>query len=114
MSKLIPNAEVLASILNDPEIPEEALPRTGHYLNETIPGTGGRLKRWVPENDLDTNYRLFWSLWEWVLSRDRGVPAIGMDRDGNIGIARGIVRKTPVEAVAALVRELSTGSTKNT
>lgn len=119
---MIPNAETLAAILNDPAIPSEAKPewaRNGVTLKSGMLGdpliwaccTGYLAKH--------ANADLFWSMSAWLWERGDGItvnsgavfmaaqnqPAKSFRIDGRGAAA--YTAATPIEALAAVVREVA-------
>lgn len=111
---MIPSAQVLCEILNDPAIPAEAKPSDIHGRDWIVrEGELVCLGEWYKCDRI--NAALFWSLSAWMWNRD-GVAEFHVDRGGaptgvwaaHVGGAfeyTTIERApTPVEAVAAAVR----------
>lgn len=117
---MIPTAQVLAAILNDPTIPAEAKPEQFSYARtwETV----GDKQIWHPPCDgyygcEYVNAALYWSLSAWL--RERGIEVrISMHQTlfqftntGNGYPPSFPVATTPVEALAAVVREVASRGT---
>lgn len=109
---MIPTAQVLCDILNDPEIPEGALPTWGHFMN--CENAAGRVERWVPEGEeARVNSALYFSMLAYLWERGHmvltGTP--GFARTNHlcdpIDAAVRNMADTPVEALAAVVREVA-------
>lgn len=115
---MIPTTQVLCDILNDPAIPAEAKP-SGMRGNDYVPRG-----EYVVDRDLDddlvdyrtpvdtANAALYWSLSAWLW--ERGVfPRVEVHGSSAMcpwakGMDYGLAsRRTPVEALAAVVREVA-------
>lgn len=108
---MIPTAQVLADILNDPAIPAEALPDS--HAGSTTVRNGKMVVN--PDSVADLNAALYWSLSAWLWGRDVYVW-VEPSRHGGWFAAEDCgeggphvypTAPSPVEALAAVVREVA-------
>ncbi len=119
---IIQNAQTLADILNDPAIPAEAKPSGMRGSDWVARGEHVVDRDFVDEPEdyrtpADTvNAALFWSLSAWLWGRDMMVevwpdPALHkywMARARGVRLDTGNIEdRTPVEALAAVVRQVA-------
>ena len=123
---MIPTAQVLADLLNDPAIPAEAKPRDipGRDWQEQDGGLLGQCDGFVPTSWVDrgrVNVALFWSLsaWLWGRGEDVRVSPTGLDSGFGAGYPidggyDSMFAPTPVEALAAVVRQVNAATSAGT
>lgn len=109
---MIPTAQVLADILNDPAIPSEALPPWGHFMDRE--NAAGRIERWVPEGEeARVNASLYVGMLAYLWERGHmvltGTPGFARANDvfAPIRDATTNMAPNPTEALAAVVREVA-------
>lgn len=131
---MIPSAEVLCRILNDPAIPAEAKGEYGH-THEWVGGSFGLSTPFGSdfESPERVNADMFWSLSAWLLSKVGPHWKLSMNRivdpeSGDTGTFRVYAAEmngfsltseyaleqsaTPLEAIAAVVREVAAQGVK--
>lgn len=100
---MIPNAQTLADILNDPAIPAEAKPLWFHNWNREEP-----TRKWIvePHKVYELNADLYWSLSAWMYAKRKPLAMLAM-KDGTFSNLCGHTGPTPIEAIAAVVRRVA-------
>lgn len=109
---MIPSAQVLCDILNDPTVPSEAKPSDMRRRDAAPDDEDDRIIRFVPcslySHVEQVNAALFWSLSAWLW--ERGVyPWVIRPGEAWAAETRTVAQDaaTPVEALAAVVREVA-------
>lgn len=116
---MIPSAQTLADLLNDPAIPAEAKPNRHMSIDPRagLPG-GGHETSPYPANEYEVNAALFWSmsafLWEqgasiFVSPLDPLYQACCTHNDDGLVHTTRVVDESPAESLAAVVREVAKG-----